>query len=172
MKKELILRKYDYIMPASSFTFASLDLRPDKTFTDHPVKLEIDFEKGYVNLQGNLRFMIAVNDHNEVVYTADNRERVKIETTIFQSQPVDLNDYRNDGLVLLLISNKENFSDQYSGLLVFDNIRGANGLISNQWTVSIYLYSESDAYEIKFKLPLFTSVFSNCNNYETISYKN
>jgi hypothetical protein len=157
MKKQILLRQFEYAIPPSVISFAGV--KNNHIVAEHLslMKVVIDFENGNLNLEGNWNFMVASNTHNRVNWLNYHRERVHIETTIYDSWEINLNDPQSDGLVFHLegIIKDGNYLDPCSGLVVLDNIRTSNRVMSDQWNICLYLYDlHSFDCEIKFKLPI------------------
>ena len=160
MKKQNLLKHFSYSIPASALLFAGF--KGDHIPPEHLplMKVAIDFENGILRLEGDWRFMMASNRHNEASWFTYHRERVKIETALYPAFAINLDDPGSDGLLFLLEGSiKENSSRSgCSGLLVTDKSRGSrsNGAFSDQWNISLYLYhTQIDNCEIKFKLPFY-----------------
>jgi hypothetical protein len=166
MKHLLLLKRFEYIIPASAFALAFVN--KNHAVGEHLplMKVNIDFENGNLKLEGDWQFMMASNKHNEPGWFTSHRDRVKIETAIYPALPINLTDHKSDGLVFPLegsIKDGDCFSS-CSGLLVIDNVRGYNGLISDKWNISFYLYDLQFDCEIKFKLPLYSLPGDRDNN--------
>ena len=158
MKKQLLLKQFSYSIPASAFVWSGL--RKNYFVAEHLplVKVAIDFENGNLKFDGDWQFMMASNKHNELSWFTYHRGRVKIETAVYPAMTINLDDPFSDGLVFPLegsIKDGNNLGP-CSGLLIIDNIRGSNGLITSQWNISLYLYdAQFNDCEIKFKLPVY-----------------
>ena len=167
MEKSSSLKQFNYSIPASCLALAGM--KENYIAAEHLplMNVAIDFENGVLTLEGDWQFMIASNKHNEASWFGHHRERVKIETDIYPALPIDLDDPESDGLVFPLegkITNG-NHPGSCSGLLVIDNVRRHDGLTGNQWNISFYLYdAQFDDCEIKFKLPLYQTLFNENNN--------
>jgi hypothetical protein len=158
MKGQLLLKQIEYFIPASSLAMAGLN--ENHIAAEHLplMKVNIDFENGVFRLEGDWQFMMASNKYNEASSFSYHRERVKIETAVYPAFAINLNDPYCDGLVLPLEGSIKdgNYLGSCSGLLVIDNVRRSNGLISNQWNISFYLYDLQFEYcEIKFIIPVY-----------------
>ncbi len=163
MKQPILLTQFEYLIPVSAMALAAV--KDNHTIAEHLplMKVTIDFENGVLKLEGDWQFMMASNIHNEASWFTCHRERVKIETAIYPSLIVNLNDHNSDGLVLPLEGSIKdgNCLSSCSGLLIIDNVRGADDQISNQWNISFYLYDALfDDCEIKFKLPVYQTPFN------------
>lgn len=159
MKQQILLKQFEYAITVSSMALATV--KDTHRVAEHLplMKVNIDFENGILKLEGDWNFMMASNTHNESSWFTCHRERVKIETGIYSDTKIDLHDPYCDGLVFPLEGSIKdgNCLGTCTGLLVIDNIRGSNGLISTQWNISFYLYdAQFDDYEIKFKLPVYS----------------
>ena len=157
MKKTQLLKQFEYSIPVNAIALAGSDKHHIAISHLPLMKVFIDFEKGELKLEGDWSFMIMANDHNQFTWSRYHRDRVKIETAIYPAFPINLGDHYSDGLVFVMEGSiKEgNTIGACSGLLVIDNNREENGLISNSWAISFYLYDlQADDSEIKFKLPI------------------
>lgn len=167
MEKQLLLRKFEYVIPASALSLAAIN-RNYVTSTHLPLmKVIIDFENAHLKLEGDWQFMMAANKHNDANCLKFHRERVKIETAIYSKLILNLDDPYSDGLVLPLEGsiNDRSLVSPCTGLLVIDNARGSNRLLSGQWAISFYLYDiQFDNSEIKFRLPLYQTMVDGRNN--------
>ncbi len=163
MKQPILLTQFEYSIPVSAMALAAI--KDNHTIAEHLplMKVNIDFENGILKLEGDWNFMMASNMHNESSWFTCHRERVEIETTIYSDMKINLNDPYCDGLVFPMKGSIRdgNCLGSCSGLLVIDNVRGSNGLISNQWNISFYLYdAQFNDCEIKFKLSLYQTPFN------------
>jgi hypothetical protein len=167
MKKPVLLKQFEYSILPSVFALAGA--KKKCTVAEHLplMKVAIDFENGNLKLEGDWHFMMVSNKHNEPNWYNYHKGRVQIETAIYDSFTINLADPGNDGLVFPLDGTiKEGgFLGSCSGLLVLDNVRGLNGLISDQWNISFYLYDlQFNDCEIKFKLPVYIANNDGMNN--------
>ena len=167
MKKPILLKQFGYSIQPSVFALASV--KKSHIVAEHMplMKLVIDFENGDLKMEGDWHFMMTSNKHNESSWFDYHKGRVQIETAIYSSSVINLNDPENDGLVFPLDGHIRdgNYIGSCSGLLVLDNARGRNGLISDQWNISVYLYDlQFNDCEIKFKLPVYTAKANRNNN--------
>ena len=167
MKQSILLKQFEYSIPASSFAIAGLGKQYAIAGHLPLMKVFIDFEKGKLYLEGDWQFMIAANTHSKPGWSGYHRERVKIETAVYPAMSVNLDDHNSDGLVFPMegIIQDGSIINSCSGLLVIDNIRSESGLISKNWNISFYIYdAQFDDCEIKFKLPLFQYNGDEVNN--------
>ena len=167
MKKPILLKQFRYVIPTSVFALARV--KKNHFVAEHIplMKVVIDFENGDLKMEGDWHFMMTSNKHNEANWIDYHKERVQIETAIYSSLVINLNDPENDGLVFPLEGHIRdgNSLGSCSGLLVLDNARGRNGLISDQWNISVYLYDlQFNDCEIKFKLPVYTTTDNKNSN--------
>jgi hypothetical protein len=167
MKEELLLKEFQYTIPASLLAFKGV--KNNYLVAEHLplMQVTVNFEEGELKLEGDWRFMMAANRHNEPGWLIYHRERVEIETAIYSSLVIDLNDRYTDGLVFPLEGSIQDGDSLHScsGLLVTDNVRGSDGLIGNQWNISFYLYdAQFDDCKIKFKLSIYQTSLNENNN--------
>lgn len=167
MKRPILLKQFRYSIPPS--VFALTRVKKSHFVAEHIplMKVVIDFENGDLKMQGDWHFMMTSNKHNEATWFDYHKERVQIEAAIYASVAINLNDPENDGLVFPLEGRIRDgkYVGSCSGLLVLDNARGWNGLISDQWNISIYLYDlQFNDCEIKFKLPVYTTTGNKNSN--------
>ncbi len=158
MNNQTRLNQFSYSIPASAVAVAGI--KGDCPIADHlpVVKILIDFVDGKLLLEGDWRYMVAVNKHNENRGIKYHRERVKIAMDIEPVEPVNLNEKTSDGLLYLLKGNirDNNYKGACTGFLVIENVRRSKQL-SNHWDISFYIYdTQFDDCEITFKLPLYT----------------
>lgn len=158
MKKQLLLKQFEYSIPYSALVAAGV--KSNHFFAEHLplMKVTVDFENGKLKLDGDWRFMLAANKHNEASRFGCDRDRVKIETAIYPACVINLNDPYSNGLMFPLEGNINdgNSLSTASGLLILDNVTAGNGLMSNQWNTSFYIYDAAyNDCEIKFQLPVY-----------------
>jgi hypothetical protein len=158
MAQHLLLKKFQYAIPSSALAFAMIDKKHVVSNHLPLMKVVIDFENGVLQLEGDWHFMMAVNRHNEQSWFLHHRERVKIELLIYPASPVNLADDANDGIMCPLQGSIKdgNCTGACSGLLIMDKKLTDNGINSNQWDLSFYIYDAAfDECEIKFRLPVY-----------------
>lgn len=158
MKKQMLLKQFEYAIPASALVVAGL--KGKYVFAEHLplMKANIDFENGTMVVEGDWQFMMAANRHNETSWFRYHRERVKIEMSLYPADAINMNDEGTDGLMCPLQGSIKDGSciGECSGLLIVDNVRANNGLLSSHWDISFYIYDiVFDGAEIKFKLPVY-----------------
>jgi hypothetical protein len=131
------------------------------------MKVVIDFENGNLKLEGDWLFLMASNKYNEVRCSHNHRERVQIEATIYASAPINLDDTENNALVFPLEGTIKDadYLTACSGLLILDSVPGFHKSTGSQWNTSFYLYDlQFDNCEIKFKLPIYTTICDKNSN--------
>jgi hypothetical protein len=159
MKPEIFLRQYEYSIFPSMFVMASMDAKQHHHFPGNKplAEVKLDFEKGTFLLEADWQFIIASNNHAEQSWYGCHKERIKVEASICPSQVINLADECNDGFVFALdgsLIDGDNISF-CSGLLVLDNIKMKNGTMTNEWSLTFYIYDAlNDDCEIRLKLPL------------------
>jgi hypothetical protein len=166
MKKPILLKQFEYAIIPSAIALTG---SKKNTVAEHLplMKVVIDFQHGNLKLEGDRYFMMSSNKYNEADSFDYHMERVEIETAICASSAIDMDDSGSDGLIFPLNGSikDENSLFSCSGLLELDNVRGINGLISDQWNISLYLYDlQFYGCEIKFKLPVFMASSNKNNN--------
>ena len=142
MKKQQLLRQFEFTIPASSL--ATSGVKQNDIIRSHLplIVVNIDFEKGEVLLEGDWKFMMAVNRLNESSSIRKQRDRVTINTGFSSGFSVNLADDESDGLMWPL-QGKIKDGDSVSnciGLLKLDNMRQKDGSIGTQWDISLYIY--------------------------------
>jgi hypothetical protein len=161
MKEQILLKQFEYAVPASSLTIAGINKNHAKGRHQPLLKVYIDFESGQLKLEGDGQFIKASKIHNEAKGPGRWLERVKIRMDIYPACAINLNDTESEGLVFPLEGkiNDGHSSSSCTGLLVVDKI------IGGQWTISIYLYdARFDDCEIKFKFPLYQTFINEKTN--------
>lgn len=121
-------------------------------------EIKFDFENGIFILEGDWHFMMAANRHAEQSWFACHRERVKIETSIFPSEVIDLADARNDGLAFALEGTLKDgtYLSNCTGLLILENTKRRNEFAGLEWNLIFYLYDAmNNECEIRMKLPVY-----------------
>ncbi len=160
MEKQLLLKRIQYSIPSTSVALAG-NIRSHSVPEHLPLmKVQIDFEKGELELEGDWYFMMFANTYHDESWLQFHRDRVLVKTDIYPAISIDLNDPESDGLIFPLEGTLNDGSclSGCSGLLVLENAGISNGFISNQWNISFYLYdSQFDDGEIKFQLPVYIS---------------
>jgi hypothetical protein len=162
MKNQLLLKQFEYSIPLSTIESESVNKKHILSQNLPLMKVGIDFENGYLRLEGNWRFLISSNKQNDEIWFNYHKERVEIETAVFSSLAINLNDPISDGLVFPLEGNIKdgNCVVACTGLLAVDSIPASDGVFSDQWNISFYLYVfESDDCEISFKFPVYINRF-------------
>jgi hypothetical protein len=167
MAKPTLLKRLEYAIPASAEALA--EIRPGRVVTERaPVmKVNIDFEKSSLKLEGDWQLIIASNNYHEKTWLSYHKERVKIRTSIYPGTVINLEDPKYDGLVFVLEGNIKDgkITGSCSGLLVVENSRVDNGPLSDHWNIIFYLYDlQFDEWEIKFKLPVYINKSNESNN--------
>ena len=160
MKKPILLKRFGYSIPPSAV--ALVGVKKNHIVAEHLplMKVAIDFENGNLKLEGDWHFMMASNKYNEARCFNNHRERIKVETTIHASLPINLNEPGNDVLVFPLDGTIKDadYLTACSGLLILDSVPGPDKCTGFQWNISFYLYDHQfDDCEIKFKLPVYTT---------------
>ncbi len=161
MKEPMLLKQFGYSMPLSAV--ALMGIKKNHIVAEHLplMKVVIDFENRKLKLEGDWHFLMASNKYNEVRCFNNHKERVKIETTIHASSPINLDDPENHGLVFPLDGTikERDYLTACSGLLILDSVPGSHKSTGSQWNISFYLYDlEFDNCEIKFKLPIYSTI--------------
>lgn len=167
MKSALFLKQFEYAIPPSALALVSLKDNHIVAQFLQLMHVVFDFEDGIMKLEGNWQFMMSSNKHNEANWFTCHRDRVKIEAAIFPALPINLCDPASDGLVLPIEGNINDGESigACSGLIVIDNVRGKDGLCSNQWNISFYIYDlQFDYCEISFRIPVYQSEINELNN--------
>jgi hypothetical protein len=105
MKQQKLLKRFEYSIPPSAIV--SADVKKDHIAAEHLplMKVAIDFENGNLKLEGYWHFLTASNVDNEANTFTYHRDRVQIETDIYPSLVVNLNDVKSDGLLFPLEGN-------------------------------------------------------------------
>jgi hypothetical protein len=166
MNEPILLSQFEYSIPSP--VVATAGVKNHIVARQLPLmKVAVDFKNGSLKLEGDWQFMTA-SSNDSIVGWADNfRGRVQIETAICPSLPVNLNDTKNDNLVFPLEGTIK-YGDCVGyccGLLVMDNVRVFNGLVSDQWNISFSLYDlKFTDCEMRFKLPVFITGAKHAEN--------
>src|SRR4030095_16281856 len=142
MDKPLLLKRLEYAIPAS--TTALAEIRQGHVITEQSrlLKVNIDFEKALLKLEGDWQLIIASNNYHEKSWLSYHKDRVKIKTSIYPETVIDLNDPKFDGLVFVLEGNIKEGKNKgnCSGLLVVENSRVDHGSLCDHWNITSYLY--------------------------------
>lgn len=166
MKQNLFLKQYQYEIPASSITFP---LSP-KNGNTAPAKQEpalwafFDFENNSLQLEGDCHFILKANKRFENSWFNYYKSRVFIDVTMKPEAAVNPNDAGNNEMLLFLKGSiydgqRRGFC---SGLLRLHRIWHSS---KTQWIIYCNLVdNDLDVFEIKFKLPVFTSLFHKADN--------
>lgn len=167
MDKPIFLKRLEYAIPATADALA--EISPGRVVTEQAplMKVNIDFEKSILKLEGDWQLIIASNNYHEKSWLSYHRERVKIKTSIYPGAVINLNDPKFDGLVFVLEGSIKDgkVKGSCSGILVVENTRANNGSLSDHWNVIFYLYDlQFDEWEIKFKLPVYINKLNESNN--------
>jgi len=123
MKHTIPLKRFEYCMPDTATT------------NFHLAKVNIDFEKGSLSLETD----------------------VKVNATIYPGVRVHLSDVADEEFVFCLegiIANGDTINT-CSGLLVLDSMINRNAPCGKEWHATIYLYDDyDDEREIKLRLQM------------------
>jgi len=126
------------------------------------MKANIDFEKSFMKMEGNLGFIRASDGYPQ---TAWKHERIKLEMTIYPwAKLVDLNDSDTDGIIMAMDGWMNN-ERSCCGVLIIDNVKGYDGFAGNKWYITCYICDLlTDECEISFRLPVYTMDTNEYNN--------
>jgi hypothetical protein len=159
MKPQTPFKKLNYIVP-----FLSMGSMKAKPINDPHLPLlvlNIDFEYGMLNLEGDWQYLMLSNNDDEPYMSYSSRNRVEIEALIYDAQPIDPEDHTSEGMVIPLegIIKDCTSAGPCSGILVIDHVKKSNGLISSEWEINLYIYdTQQNNVEIKYNLPLLRNV--------------
>lgn len=160
MEKQLLLKRIQYSIPSTSLAWAG-NIRDHLVTEQLPLmRVQIDFEKGELELEGDWYFLMMANAYLDESWLPFHRDRVLVKTAVYPAFSIDLNDPESDGLIFPLEGTLQDGSclSGCSGLLVLESTRITNGVVRNQWNITCYLYdSHFDEGEIKFQMPLYIS---------------
>src|SRR5262245_99416 len=101
MKNQLLLQKYEYIIPASCGLLA----RTGNISHQHVegrllfAKLVVDFVNGTLRFEADRQFTIPINQKGKPVRRFPKKERIIFKGAVYPSIGIDLNDQNNDGLI-------------------------------------------------------------------------
>jgi hypothetical protein len=159
MKKMLPLRKIEYSVPiaAKSTRHVAVD---GEIGHEHPailLNVQIDFQSGQFQLEGNWRFIMSSNKHSEKHWFRLHRDRVKFTGTVFPGQAIDLSEATTGAAYAVegMLSDGDSTAE-YSGLLLLDQVKKNKTPGTQCWQLNLYLYnSESDDCEIKLSWTFF-----------------
>jgi hypothetical protein len=167
MIKKILLRQFEYSIPPCVNTIAGIK-QNHIVDEDLPlIKVVIDFENGNLKLEGDWHFMMSSNKYNEASCFNNHKERVKVETTIYASSPINLNATDKNGWIFPLDGTIKDadYLAACSGLLILDTVPSSAEQTGSQWNISLYLYDQQfDDCEIKFKWPLYTTTSNENRN--------
>jgi hypothetical protein len=169
MTTQTILKQLDYTIPVSSMALSLLPTNQTYAWHLPLMKLNVDFEQGTLFMEGDWSYLVLSNRNNDAKNHYKGRGRVQIESYIYSSQPINLKDVGSDGLMLPIEGViKDGLSTgSCSGMLIIDNDRTRHGMISNNWSIHVYLYDpQFNDTEIKCKLSLLAD---NTHHYEQVN---
>src|SRR5688500_280699 len=101
MKTTTLLQRFEFaIMRAASLV--SLYENENYPVADHLplMRVDIDFAKGRLLLDGDWQFLVAANVHARSEWFSYHKGRVTIDVSFFQSSVIDLSDPFSNGIVL------------------------------------------------------------------------
>jgi|SRR5688500_1374317 len=168
MQTQNILSNFEYVVVPSISMISFVKTAGDPVAEHLPLMLvKINFEYGKLVLEGDWRFLVASNRHADPFWFSLHSRRVGIEAKIYPAGVIDLDEYKNDGLVFAVegIIKDGSSLNSCSGIIVLDKIRMLTGIPTHKWDISFYLYDyQVDNCEIKFKLPVYTTSGKRNNN--------
>ena len=158
MKQTIDLKQFEYSVLPSPIKLTDTN-KIHKVSDRLPLmRVLIDFENGKLKLDGDWGFMISSNEYNETGAPDYNSERMQIETEIYGSSEVDLDQMESDSLTFFLDGNIKEGNSLIccSGLLTVEIDSTMNGVFSNQWNVVLSIHDlDFQGFEVNFKLPIF-----------------
>lgn len=116
--------------------------------------VNINFEKGYMILEGNWEFLVRSNEHNTGKWFNMHPNRVTVETKFTSATPLKLCEGNAAGMVFPLEGylNDGLQTAGAEGLLIVNKEKDSN------WHADIFLFDyQFDVCEIHFNIPLYIS---------------
>jgi hypothetical protein len=167
MKHPILLKRFEYSIPDSDTTANGTDHTDRSPFEMHLplVKVNIDFEKSNLSLEGNGLFIMDHTRKPKPPMPISGDGRVRVKAIIHPGFSVDLSDFSAEGLVFSLdgIIDDGKSIHTCSGLLVLDKTISRDMPGSWEWYLTVYIYDDySDEREIKLKLTMY-SISENAN---------
>ena len=99
MEKQLLLKRIQYSIPSTSVALAG-NIRSHSVPEHLPLmKVQIDFEKGELELEGDWYFMMFANTYHDESWLQFHRDRVLVKTDIYPAISIDLNDIWKKSLI-------------------------------------------------------------------------
>jgi hypothetical protein len=163
MKHQPLLRSLEYSILRSEDGNSRqyfLQREEPRSSTFPLVNVRIDFEHGNFFLEGSWLFMMASNKKVRQRRAARKREweRVKVESALYPSLPLDLADEKSENFQFTLhgIIQDDVIADSCSGMLTLEQIKQIDGVPTGEWMLTFSLYNilESGS-EMNFNLLLF-----------------
>lgn len=147
MEHQQLLRSFEYsILNADDINSRQSfhRLEGDRSSTVFPlVNVKVDFEHGNFFLEGNWMFMMAFNKKVRLSRAARKRKRVKVESALYPSLPLDLAGEKSKNFQFTLhgIIQDDVAHDSCSGMLTVDQIKYTDGGPTGEWMLTFYLYN-------------------------------
>jgi hypothetical protein len=160
MKQMLPLRTIEYNVPSPAES-ASLPAgrKMQHEHPDHLLKVQIDFQSGQFQMEGNWDFIMGSNSQAEQHWFGFHRQRVRLNATIYPGEAIDLADASTGAAFAIegMLSDQDG-EIEYAGLLLMDPVKENKTPGTKCWNISLYLYNnESDDCEIKLKWPFYAA---------------
>ncbi|HXB45741.1 MAG TPA: hypothetical protein VNV85_16855 [Puia sp.] len=156
-----LLKRLEYCIPGSNTRANDRSNKRRRSLAMHVplVKVNIDFVKKNLSLEGNSLVMVTPVGNSELTISACDNKRIKVKASFYSSFNIDLSDLSNDGLVFPLqgIIEDDKGINSCSGLLALDCASTNNWPRGNEWQLTIYFYDDfNDEREIKLKLTMYS----------------
>ncbi|RYZ49930.1 MAG: hypothetical protein EOP49_15130 [Sphingobacteriales bacterium] len=168
MKQILPLRTIEYNVPSPAESARSLSAgtRIQQEQAANLLHVQIDFQTGQLQLEGNWDFIMGANRQAEQHWLGFHCERVRLTAALFPGEAIDLAGLTTGAAFAVegKLFDQDGEVD-YSGLLLMDPAKENKSTGTKSWNVSLYLYnSESDDCEIKLKWPIYpAAMFADLN---------
>lgn len=153
MKQMLPLRTIEYSVPIAArstrHVAADGELGPEQP--TNLLYVQIDFQSGQLQLEGNWQFIMSSNSKSEKHWFGLHQERIRFNAAVFPGQAIDLGEAKTGAAFAVegILSDGNN-ETEYTGLLLLDPVKSSKTPGAVCWKLNLYLYnSESDDCEIK-----------------------
>src|ERR1051325_6283570 len=124
MNGPLFLKQYAFSVPMPLPARLDSIQKHNKIFNKHLPLLNvvIDFENGNFRLEGDWQFIVAANRDSETAWLTFHSERIFIDAAIYPAHSIDLQDDKNDSVILPIAGRIEEGKElgSCSGLLIVD----------------------------------------------------
>jgi len=156
MKQDNLLKSFDYSIPCR---------QGDNGGPCEPVRVNIDFEKRSITLDGLGQFIPSSGRRREWIKTKASKKTVSVRVAICPGPGLDLSESLDNDFAFSLegVIDDGKSTHACAGLLLVNGTACINGAGYREWQLAVYLYYEHNTErEINLKLTMY-SAFKNAD---------